>query len=240
MTRGEIVARWPWPPAWTPPRRKRLDLDGAIQSSRTALTPRASSSRRLRLLPDRSRHVGDARGAPLATLGLRGSIRARFASSGAASHLAISSAARPVTAVRTRRPHAQPRGSAPPPRAGNRQAAFEAALRYAQQRTTFGKPMPSIRPSVMLADMATGSPRRASSSRRPPGTSDDARLAMARSTVGDAYHVALDAMRVHGGFGYTSEFPVERYYRDRPACSAPTINDSSAATGPTCPRARWS
>ena len=29
-----------------------------------------------------------------------------------------------------------------------------------------------------------------------------------------AYTVTLDSMRVHGGYGYTSEFPVERYYRD--------------------------
>ncbi len=29
-----------------------------------------------------------------------------------------------------------------------------------------------------------------------------------------AYEVTLDSMRVHGGYGYTSEFPVERYYRD--------------------------
>jgi alkylation response protein AidB-like acyl-CoA dehydrogenase len=31
-----------------------------------------------------------------------------------------------------------------------------------------------------------------------------------------SYEVALEAMRIHGGYGYTTEFPVERYYRDAP------------------------
>ena len=40
-----------------------------------------------------------------------------------------------------------------------------------------------------------------------------------------AYEVALDSMRVHGGYGYTSEFPVERYYRDAAhLASSPTTN----------------
>ena len=29
-----------------------------------------------------------------------------------------------------------------------------------------------------------------------------------------AYHAALESMRIHGGYGYTTEFPIERYYRD--------------------------
>ena len=38
---------------------------------------------------------------------------------------------------------------------------------------------------------------------------------MARLATGEAaYLVTLEAMRIHGGYGYTSEFPVERYYRD--------------------------
>ena len=31
-----------------------------------------------------------------------------------------------------------------------------------------------------------------------------------------AYEIATDAMRIHGGYGYTTEYPVERYYRDAP------------------------
>ncbi|MGH7300720.1 MAG: acyl-CoA dehydrogenase family protein, partial [Candidatus Rokuibacteriota bacterium] len=41
---------------------------------------------------------------------------------------------------------------------------------------------------------------------------------MARLAAGEtAYMVTLEAMRIHGGYGYTSEFPVERYYRDAAA-----------------------
>jgi alkylation response protein AidB-like acyl-CoA dehydrogenase len=47
---------------------------------------------------------------------------------------------------------------------------------------------------------------------------DDAGAAMARLAAADtAYMVTLEAMRIHGGYGYTSEFPVERYYRDAAA-----------------------
>jgi alkylation response protein AidB-like acyl-CoA dehydrogenase len=35
-----------------------------------------------------------------------------------------------------------------------------------------------------------------------------------------AYHAALESMRTHGGYGYTKEFPVERYYRDAAALLA--------------------
>ena len=45
-----------------------------------------------------------------------------------------------------------------------------------------------------------------------------------------AYEVTLDSMRVHGGYGYTSEFPVERYYRDAAhLASMPTANASDRA-----------
>jgi len=46
-----------------------------------------------------------------------------------------------------------------------------------------------------------------------------------------AYEVTLDSMRVHGGYGYTSEFPVERYYRDAArlaSCPTPNAADRAA------------
>ena len=47
---------------------------------------------------------------------------------------------------------------------------------------------------------------------------DDTGAAMARLAAGEtAYAVTLEAMRIHGGYGYTAEFPVERYYRDAAA-----------------------
>ena len=46
---------------------------------------------------------------------------------------------------------------------------------------------------------------------------DDAGSIMARLVGGEtAYAVSLEAMRIHGGYGYTTELPIERYYRDAP------------------------
>jgi alkylation response protein AidB-like acyl-CoA dehydrogenase len=107
------------------------------------------------------------------------------------------------------------------------EAAFEAALRYAQQRHTFGKPIAQHQAiQLKLADMAT----RVTASRLlvshaaerlalHPG--DAAAAAMARLDAAEtAYHAALESMRTHGGYGYTKEFPVERFYRDAAALLA--------------------
>jgi alkylation response protein AidB-like acyl-CoA dehydrogenase len=103
-------------------------------------------------------------------------------------------------------------------------AAFEAALRYAQQRTTFGKPIAQHQAiQLKLADMAS----RVTAARllmlhgaerlgQRPG--DTAPVAMARLEAAEtAYHATLESMRIHGGYGYTKEFAVERYYRDAAA-----------------------
>jgi alkylation response protein AidB-like acyl-CoA dehydrogenase len=107
---------------------------------------------------------------------------------------------------------------------GLAQAAFEAALRYSQQRSTFGQPICQHQAiQLKLADMAT----RITAARLLTGRAaerldvdsrDDAGSIMARLVGGEtAYAVSLEAMRIHGGYGYTSEFPVERYYRDAAA-----------------------
>ena len=107
---------------------------------------------------------------------------------------------------------------------GLAQAAFEAALRYSQQRSTFGKPICQHQAvQLKLADMATAITAARLLTGRAAGrldtdARDDAGAAMARLAAGEtAYMVTLEAMRIHGGYGYTSEFPVERYYRDAAA-----------------------
>ncbi|HET6369190.1 MAG TPA: acyl-CoA dehydrogenase family protein, partial [Pseudomonadales bacterium] len=101
------------------------------------------------------------------------------------------------------------------------EAAFEAALRYAQQRSTFGKPIAQHQAiQLKLADMATRIAaarllvyRAAARLGARPGES--AAAAMARLEAAEtAYHAALESMRTHGGYGYTKEFPAERFYRD--------------------------
>lgn len=104
---------------------------------------------------------------------------------------------------------------------GLAQAAFEAALRYAQQRTTFGKPLAQHQAvQLKLADMASRitasrlltSHAAESDGGRGPEVAPAAMARLWASTM--AYETALEAMRIHGGYGYVSEFPIERYYRD--------------------------
>ncbi len=99
------------------------------------------------------------------------------------------------------------------------QAAFETALRYSQQRTAFGKAICQHQAvQLKLADMAT----RLTAARLLVGdaagrlASNAARRARGFA-VDAAVGVSLDSMRIHGGYGYTTEFPVERYYRDAAA-----------------------
>jgi alkylation response protein AidB-like acyl-CoA dehydrogenase len=101
---------------------------------------------------------------------------------------------------------------------GVAQAAFEAALRYSQQRVAFGKPIGHHQAvQLKLADMATAitAARLLTYDGARGAARDDtgARLAKLFATE-IARDVTLDAMRIHGGYGYTTEFEVERHYRD--------------------------
>jgi alkylation response protein AidB-like acyl-CoA dehydrogenase len=106
---------------------------------------------------------------------------------------------------------------------GVAKAAFDDALAYAQQRETFGKPIWQHQ-SVgnLLADMAT----RYSAARQlllhaartlDSGRRCDLEAGMAKLFASEAaMEIALNAIRVHGGYGYSTEFDVERYFRDAP------------------------
>ena len=102
-------------------------------------------------------------------------------------------------------------------------AALEDALRYAQQRETFGKPIWQHQ-SVgnYLADMAT----KLEAARQltwyaarcyDSGGRSDMEAGMAKLFASEtAMEIALSAVRIHGGYGYSTEFDVERYFRDAP------------------------
>ena len=92
---------------------------------------------------------------------------------------------------------------------GVAQAAFESAIRYAQERTTFGKPICEHQASRLLVRQAAAMKDR--------GERCDLQAGMAKLFASETcQEVSLEAMRVLGGYGYTKEFPVERYYRDAP------------------------
>jgi len=103
------------------------------------------------------------------------------------------------------------------------QAALEDALRYAQERESFGKPIwkhQSI--GNYLADMATKitAARQLilyAAERFDAGERCDMEAGMAKLFTSEvAMEVALNAVRIHGGYGYSTEFDVERYFRDAP------------------------
>ena len=102
-------------------------------------------------------------------------------------------------------------------------AALEDALRYAQERESFGKPIwqhQSI--GNYLADMATKlvAARQLvlyAARRFEAGERADMEAGMAKLFASEtAMQIALDAIRIHGGYGYSTEFDVERYFRDAP------------------------
>ena len=106
---------------------------------------------------------------------------------------------------------------------GVARAAFDDALRYAQDRETFGQPIwkhQSI--GNYLADMAT----KLTAARQllfhaaktyDSGQRADMEAGMAKLFCSEtAMEIALNALRVHGGYGYSTEFDVERYFRDAP------------------------
>lgn len=102
-------------------------------------------------------------------------------------------------------------------------AALEDALAYAQTRESFGKPIWKHQ-SVgnYLADMATKLTAarqltRYAAERYDSGERCDMEAGMAKLFASEvAMEIALDAVRIHGGYGYSTEYDVERYFRDAP------------------------
>jgi alkylation response protein AidB-like acyl-CoA dehydrogenase len=106
---------------------------------------------------------------------------------------------------------------------GVARAAFDDSLEYAQQRESFGKPIWQHQ-SVgnHLADMGTklAAARQLllhAAERLDSGHRSDMEAGMAKLFCSEtAMDIALTAIRVHGGYGYSTEFDVERYFRDAP------------------------
>jgi len=106
---------------------------------------------------------------------------------------------------------------------GVARAAFDTALAYARQRVTMGKPIAEHQAiQLKLADMATKLEAarlltRSAAERKQAGLRCDVEAGMAKLFASEAaFEIATESMRIHGGVGYTTELPVERYYRDAP------------------------
>jgi butyryl-CoA dehydrogenase len=106
---------------------------------------------------------------------------------------------------------------------GMARAAFEAALAYARERTSFGKTLAEHQ-AVNFADMATAieAARQLvwhAAALRDAGHPCLKEASMAKLFASEmAERVCSDAIQVHGGYGYVADFPVERIYRDVRAC----------------------
>jgi len=106
---------------------------------------------------------------------------------------------------------------------GLARAAFEDAIQYAQQRHTFNKPICEHQTiQIMLAEMGTKIEAArlltySAAEKKDRGERCDLEVGMAKLFATEtAQEVAWQAMRVHGGAGYSKDLNVERYYRDAP------------------------
>jgi alkylation response protein AidB-like acyl-CoA dehydrogenase len=102
-------------------------------------------------------------------------------------------------------------------------SALENAIRYARERETFGKPIANHQ--LIQAKIATMATKiRAAellmldaAQRKDSGERADLEAGMAKLFATEvAEEAALEAMRIHGGYGYSQEYPIERLYRDAP------------------------
>jgi alkylation response protein AidB-like acyl-CoA dehydrogenase len=106
---------------------------------------------------------------------------------------------------------------------GLAQRAFELAVRYAQERKTFGKPIAAHQAiSFKLADMATQIEAARlltlkAARMKDAGQRSDLEAGMAKLFASEAGRFcAEEALRIHGGYGYSKEYEIERIYRDAP------------------------
>ncbi|MCF8237157.1 MAG: acyl-CoA dehydrogenase family protein [Saprospiraceae bacterium] len=109
---------------------------------------------------------------------------------------------------------------------GIAKGSYEASLKYAQERHQFGKPISSFQGiSFKLADMVTKTEaaellvRKAADlkNHQQPVTKISAMAKYYASEI--AVQVATDAIQIYGGYGYTKDFPVEKFFRDSKLCT---------------------
>nr|MBA2601880.1 acyl-CoA dehydrogenase family protein [Actinomycetota bacterium] len=101
--------------------------------------------------------------------------------------------------------------------------AFEEAIRYSQERKAFGKPISQHQAiQIHLAEMGTTLEAAklmlySAAAKKSSGERSDLEAGMSKLFASEACHeIVLKSLRVHGGYGYSKEFTIERLYRDAP------------------------
>ncbi|MGI9546471.1 MAG: acyl-CoA dehydrogenase family protein [Flavobacteriaceae bacterium] len=109
---------------------------------------------------------------------------------------------------------------------GIAKGAFEAALKYSKERVQFGKPISSFQGiSFKLADMATEIEASELLTHKAAFLKNQGRVSTQGSAMAKMFasevcvKVANEAVQIHGGYGYTKDFPVEKFYRDSKLCT---------------------
>ena len=109
---------------------------------------------------------------------------------------------------------------------GIAKGAYEAAVKYAKERHQFGKPIADFQAiSFKLADMATQIQAaelltRKAGRLKDTGEKSTTISAMAKYYASEAaVRIATEAVQIFGGYGYTKDFPVEKFYRDAKLCT---------------------
>jgi len=109
---------------------------------------------------------------------------------------------------------------------GIAQGAYESAVRYAKERQQFGKPIAEFQAiQFKLADMATKIDAARLLMYRAASLKDNGKKTTKESSMAKLYsseisvNVCEEAIQVHGGYGYTKDYPPEKYWRDSKLCT---------------------
>ncbi len=109
---------------------------------------------------------------------------------------------------------------------GVAKGAYQAALKYAKEREQFGQPIASFQGiSFKLADMATEIEAAELLLHKAGFLKNQNRKMTLHSAMSKMYAselcvlVASEAVQIHGGYGYTKDYPVEKFYRDAKLCT---------------------
>lgn len=109
---------------------------------------------------------------------------------------------------------------------GIAQGAYESALRYSQEREQFGKPISEFQAiQFKLADMATEIDAARLLMYRAAYLKDQGKRVTKESAMAKLYasevsvRVSEEAIQIHGGYGYTKDYPAEKYWRDSKLCT---------------------